>query len=109
MARPLDAGSGDDRVATQRALARLKREMADARRAEVRAKLAEASIMPVEEAREQILALVAGIRRALDRAPAYLPASLSAEEREACAAAIQQAIHSAMLTIAKYGEPDAQA
>jgi hypothetical protein len=94
--RPLD---GDDEIAQRRALARLKREIAEARRAEVRARLAEKSVIPLDDARAQIMALANGVRSALMRAPSYLPASLSPAERDACEKALGRATQDAMLSI----------
>jgi hypothetical protein len=98
MARPL---SGDERVADARQKARLAREQADARRARVRADLAERQVVRLDEAREQILALATGVRRALDLMPSFLPSDLTPEAREACSVAMACAVERAMATITR--------
>jgi len=90
-----------EEIANRRSLAQLKKEIADARSAEIKARMAEQSVMSVTEAQEQIMRLANDVRAALGRSCAYLPASLSATEREACDAALRKATHEAMLSIGK--------
>ena len=99
MARPLDAGGGDDIVAQQRAKARLMREHAEARRANVRAAMAEGSVIRLEDAKAEIMELAASVRHALTIMPSFLPAHLSPEEREACSQAMASAAARAMQSI----------
>ena len=82
-----------------REVARAKREQADARRAIVRANLAEKSVIPVEHAQEQIMRLATGVRKALDSVYAELPAHLTPEERAICETAIKEAITRAMQSL----------
>ena len=78
-------------VADARAKARLAKDQAEARRARVRADLAEGKVIPVQAATDQLLSLALGVRSALDKAPAYLPADLSPKERAAAQAALATA------------------
>jgi hypothetical protein len=98
MSRTFDGG-GDDRVADARAKARLAKEQADARRARVRADLAERQVIRLDEAREQVLALATSVKRALDLLPSFLPSDLSPENRDACNLAMEQAVSRAMAAI----------
>jgi len=98
MARPLDDG-GDPRIAEARARARLAHEQARARRERTKADLLEGKSIPIEDARRQILDLAAAVRGALDHAPAYLPADLQPEVREAAARAMSEAIAHALREI----------
>ena len=91
-------GSTQD-IQEYRERAKAKKEAADARRAEVRALLAEQSVIPVEQAQEQIMRLATGVRKALDSVYAELPAHLTPEERATCETAIKEAISRAMQSL----------
>ena len=88
-----------EKIQEAREVASAKREQADARRAIVRANLAEKSVIPVEQAQEQIMRLATGVRKALDSVYAELPAHLTPEERQTCETAIKEAISRAMQSL----------
>jgi hypothetical protein len=100
MARPLEDG-GDSELAEKRAKARLNREIHEARRSKVKADIAEGKVIELADARQQVLSLCSGVRRALDLAPSYLPSSLLPHEREACAVALRGAIGQALIHVHK--------
>ena len=91
----------DEKVAAARARARLAREQAVARRERVRADLAERRSISVEEARDAVMRLAAGVRRALDLMPSFLPADLTPEQRSSCERAMSMSVSRAMATITK--------
>jgi phage terminase Nu1 subunit (DNA packaging protein) len=93
--RPIQDG-GDPAIALLRAKAKAAREQAEARRAKVRADLAEGKVIPLEDARGQMVAMASAVRRALDLAPAYLRSDLTPEVREAATSAMRDAIHRAL-------------
>ncbi len=66
------------------------------KRAELDLAARRGDLMPVAEARVQICALASAVRRQLDLAPAYLPADLTPEAREAATLAMRGAIRRAL-------------